>query len=84
MGFVKKQGRIHGSISCVQVGRGSIVVGQGQSLKSDLLSALNTWKSEVILDGRTDGPTDRQENDYLEKSIWKKNDVHENVKFLFD
>ena len=26
----KKQGRIHGSISHVRVGRGSIVVGQGQ------------------------------------------------------
>ena len=31
-----EQGRIHGSISCVRVGRGSIVVGQGQYLKSDL------------------------------------------------
>ena len=28
-GFIK-QGRIHGSISRVRVGRGSIVVGQGQ------------------------------------------------------
>ena len=28
---VKKQGRIHGSISRVRVGRGSIVVGQGPS-----------------------------------------------------
>ena len=52
-----KQGRIHGSISRVRVGRGSIVVGQGQQLKSDLCLAVNAQKSEVISDGRTDGPT---------------------------
>ena len=30
MDFEKEQGRIHGSISLVRVGRGSIVVGQGR------------------------------------------------------
>ena len=30
VGPKKKQGRLHGSISLVRVGRGSIVVGQGQ------------------------------------------------------
>ena len=42
----------------MRVSRGSIVVGQGQKLKSDLLSALNAEKSKVISDGPTDGPTD--------------------------
>ena len=53
-----EQGRIHGSISRVRVGRGSMVAGQGQQLKSALLLALNAQKREVITDGRTDGPTD--------------------------
>ena len=48
-----KQGRIHGSISRVRVGRGSMASGQGQQLKSALLSAQNAQKREVI----TDGPT---------------------------
>ena len=42
----------------MRVGRGSIVVGQGQKLKSDLLSALNAEKSKVISDGLTDRWTD--------------------------
>ena len=69
LGFpVIEQGRIHGSISRVRVGRGSMVVGQGQKLKSDLLSTLITKKTHSDFgrmdrwtggrtDGRTDGPT---------------------------
>ena len=54
--LARKQGRIHGSISRVRVGRGSIVVGQGQLLKSDLHSALNTLKrrTERQTNGRID------------------------------
>ena len=55
---VEKQGRIHGSISRVRVGRGSMVAGQRQKLKSALLLALNAQKREVITDGLTDGSTD--------------------------
>ena len=52
----KQQGRIHGSISRVRVGRGSIASGQGQQLKSALLSAQNAQKREVITDQSSDRP----------------------------
>ena len=54
---MKKQGCIHGSISR-RVGRGSMVAGQGQKLKSALLLALNTQRQEVITHRRTNQPTD--------------------------
>ena len=42
-----KQSRIHDSNSCVWVDSGSMVIGQGQWPKSDLLSILNIEKRKV-------------------------------------
>ena len=58
-GHISLYSYIHGSISHVRVGKGSIGYGQGQQLKFALILALNAQKREVITDGQTDRPTDR-------------------------